>query len=236
MQKMQSIAERWKRIEHEVQDAALSCGRNPHDITIVAVSKMHSLEYVQQAYDAGARVFGENYAQEFRDKIQESQSIHFIPEWHFIGALQSNKVKYVIPHAALIHSCSSVSVADEIQRLSKKLDVITPVLVQVNTSGETSKSGIEPDRIDAFMEQLQGYENIKPRGLMTIPTATDDDLQLIKEFTVLRTIHERLKQTCEHPNDWNILSMGMSDDFNLAIREGATHVRIGTAIFGERNQ
>lgn len=236
MQQMQSIAERWKRIEHEVHDAALSCGRNPQDITIVAVSKMHPLNYVQQAYDAGARVFGENYAQEFRDKIQEAQSLDFTPEWHFIGALQSNKVKYVIPHAKLIHSCSTASVADEIQRLSKKLDIITHVLVQVNTSGESSKSGIEPNQIEAFMEQLHGYTNIKPRGLMTIPTATDDNAQLSKEFTLLRTIHENLKQTCQYPNDWDILSMGMSDDFTLAIREGGTHVRIGTAIFGERTQ
>ena len=236
MQNMQSIEERWKRIEHDVHDVALSCGRNPQDITIVAVSKMHSLEYVRRAHDAGARVFGENYAQEFRDKIQEAESINFTPEWHFIGALQSNKVKYVIPHASLIHSCSTVSVVEEIQRLSKKLDVITHVLIQVNTSGESSKSGIEPDRIDEFMGQLHGYDNIKPRGLMSIPTATYDHIQLTKEFTLLRTIHERLKQTCVTPNDWNILSMGMSDDFPLAIREGATHVRIGTAIFGERNQ
>ncbi|MFM7156273.1 MAG: YggS family pyridoxal phosphate-dependent enzyme, partial [Bacteroidota bacterium] len=144
MSTFHTIGERWKYVEHTVREAALSCGRNPEEITIIAVSKMHPLQSVQQAFEAGARVFGENYAQEFRDKIQEAERTNIHPEWHFIGSLQSNKVKYIIPHASLIHSCSTISVADEIERLSQKHDVITDILIQVNTSGESSKSGIEP--------------------------------------------------------------------------------------------
>ena len=234
MSTLQSIGERWKQVEHDVHKAAISCGREKSEITIVAVSKMHSLDRVKEAFEAGARVFGENYAQEFRDKIQEAENGKFHPEWHFIGSLQSNKVKYVIPHATLIHSCFTESVAEEINRLSAKHDVMTHVLVQINTSGETSKSGIHPDEIDDYIEFILQQKHISLRGLMTIPTATEDIMQLSKEFSLLRKTHERLKRLMPTPEDWNILSMGMSDDFEIAIKEGATHVRIGTAIFGER--
>jgi pyridoxal phosphate enzyme (YggS family) len=161
--------------------------------------------------------------------------LNVAPEWHFIGALQSNKVKYIIPHAAMIHSCSSQSVAEEINRLSEKAGVRTDILIQVNTSGELSKSGIQPDEIQEYLERIVSLESLHLRGLMTIPTATDDTKQLIKEFTLLRSIHELVKSYVPEPQDWNVLSMGMSDDFSIAIQEGATHVRIGTAIFGARS-
>jgi pyridoxal phosphate enzyme (YggS family) len=134
----------------------------------------------------------------------------------------------------MIHSCSSQSVAEEINRLSEKAGVRTDVLIQVNTSGEHSKSGIQPDEIQEYLERIVGLQSLHLRGLMTIPTATDDTKQLIKEFTLLRSIHELVKSYIPEPQDWNVLSMGMSDDFSIAIQEGATHVRIGTAIFGAR--
>jgi pyridoxal phosphate enzyme (YggS family) len=112
--------------------------------------------------------------------------------------------------------------------------VRTDVLIQVNTSGEHSKSGIQPDEIQDYLERIVGLQSLHLRGLMTIPTATDDTKQLIKEFTLLRSIHELVKSYIPEPQDWNVLSMGMSDDFSIAIQEGATHVRIGTAIFGAR--
>lgn len=229
------IADNWKRISHQVAESAIACGRNPQDITIVAVSKMHSLDAVKMAWEAGAHVFGENYAQEFRDKIKEAQYSNFAPEWHFIGSLQSNKVKYIVPHAAMIHSCSTQSVAEEINRLSEKSNMRTDVLIQINTSGEMSKSGIQPDGIEEFLQMLIELKSLRLRGLMTIPTATDDTKQLIKEFTLLRSIHEQWKSSIPESQNWNVLSMGMSDDFPIAIQEGATHVRIGTAIFGARN-
>ena len=145
-----------------------------------------------------------------------------------------SKVKYIIPHASLIHSCSTISVADEIERLSQKHDVITDILIQVNTSGESSKSGIEPAEIDEFISLISRHKHISLRGLMTIPTATDNISQLSSEFSLLRKTLERLKDSIPSPETWNMLSMGMSDDFSIAIKEGATHVRIGTAIFGER--
>jgi pyridoxal phosphate enzyme (YggS family) len=135
----------------------------------------------------------------------------------------------------MIHSCSSQSVAEEINRLSEKAGVRTDILIQVNTSGELSKSGIHPDEIQEYLERIVGLESLYFRGLMTIPTATDDTKQLIKEFTLLRSIHELVKSYVSEPQDWNVLSMGMSDDFSIAIQEGATHVRIGTAIFGARS-
>ncbi len=234
MFKQHSIIENWKRISHEVAESSIACGRKPDSVTIIAVSKMHPLDAVKSAWEGGARVFGENYAQEFRDKIKEAKESNFNPEWHFIGSLQSNKVKYIVPHAAMIHSCSSQSVAEEIDRLSQKSGLKTDILIQVNTSGEASKSGIHPDAIQDYLEGIVELKYLQLRGLMTIPTATDDLKQLMKEFTVLRTIHENIKSFVPNPNEWNILSMGMSDDFSIAIQEGATHVRIGTAIFGAR--
>jgi pyridoxal phosphate enzyme (YggS family) len=229
MFKQHSIIENWKRISHEVAESSIACGRKPDSVTIIAVSKMHPLDAVKSAWEGGARVFGENYAQEFRDKIKEAKESNFNPEWHFIGSLQSNKVKYIVPHAAMIHSCSSQSVAEEIDRLSQKSGLKTDILIQVNTSGEASKSGIHPDAIQDYLEGIVELKYLQLRGLMTIPTATDDLKQLMKEFT-----HENIKSFVPNPNEWNILSMGMSDDFSIAIQEGATHVRIGTAIFGAR--
>ena len=234
MSELFSIPDNWKRISNQVAESTIACGRNPDAVTIVAVSKMHPLNAVKLAWEAGAKVFGENYAQEFRDKIRESKESNFLPEWHFIGALQSNKVKYIIPNAVMIHSCSSQSVAEEINRLSEKAGVRTDVLIQVNTSGELSKSGIQPHAIQDYLERIVGLKSLHLCGLMTIPTATDDTKQLIKEFTLLRSIHDLVKSYIPEPQDWNVLSMGMSDDFSIAIQEGATHVRIGTAIFGAR--
>lgn len=234
MSEHSSISENWKKISHEVAECAIACGRNPDSVTIVAVSKMHPLHAITHAWEAGARVFGENYAQEFRDKISEAQQSHFSPEWHFIGSLQSNKIKYIIPHASMIHSCSTISVAEEINRLSEKAGKRTDILIQINTSGEMSKSGIHPDAIQDYLEKIIELKYLRLRGLMTIPTATDDIKQLIKEFSQLRTLHEKVNGYIPEQQEWNVCSMGMSDDFSIAIQEGATHVRIGTAIFGAR--
>ena len=230
-----AISDQWNRISDQVAESSIACGRSADAVTIVAVSKMHPLDAIQAAWNAGARVFGENYAQEFRDKITEATEANFNPEWHFIGALQSNKVKYIVPHASMIHSCSSITVAHEINRLSEKMGVRTDVLIQINTSGEMSKSGIDPAAIHDYLEEIIALTSLRLRGLMTIPTATDDAKQLIKEFTLLRSMHEQVHASMPEPQDWNVLSMGMSDDFSIAIQEGATHVRIGTAIFGARH-
>ena len=235
MSDQNSIADNWKRISHQVAESSIACGRNPADITIVAVSKIHPLTAVKLAWDAGARVFGENYAQEFRDKIKEANEMDFSPEWHFIGSLQSNKVKYIVPHASLNHSCSTQSVAEEIHKLSEKSGMRTDVLIQINTSGEMSKSGIQPEAVEDYLGGIIHLKSLHLRGLMTIPTATDDAGQLMREFSQLRSIHEQLKSHIPESHDWNVLSMGMSDDFHIAIQEGATHVRIGTAIFGARD-
>lgn len=225
-----TIRENWLRIKDDIFETAISCGRNPKDISIITVSKKHPLHQIIHAYDAGARIFGENYAQECRDKILEAEQIHFFPEWHFIGSLQTNKAKYIVPKASLIHSVSSVQLAEELHKLSKKHQVTTSILVQVNTSGESSKSGVAPSETIDFVHALSIYDTLTVKGFMTLPTFTESHTQLASEFALLRNIRDN----CSAMISGNYLSMGMSSDYKIAVQEGATHVRIGTAILGER--
>lgn len=225
-----TIKENWLRIKDDIWETALSCGRNPDEISIITVSKKHSLQQIIHAYDAGARIFGENYAQECRDKMIEAEQIQFFPEWHFIGSLQSNKAKYIVPKASLIHSVSSIQLAEELHKLSKKYNVTTSILVQVNTSGESSKSGLKPSETIDFVHALSEFDTLTVKGFMTLPTFTENSSQLAAEFSLLRNIRDN----CSSCISGNYLSMGMSSDYKIAVKEGATHVRIGTAILGER--
>lgn len=225
-----TIKENWLRIKDDIWETALSCGRNPDEISIITVSKKHPLQQIIHAYDAGARIFGENYAQECRDKMIEAEQIQFFPEWHFIGSLQSNKAKYIVPKASLIHSVSSIQLAEELHKLSKKYNVTTSILVQVNTSGESSKSGLKPSETIDFVHALSEYDTLTVKGFMTLPTFTENPTQLAAEFSLLRNIRDN----CSSYISGNYLSMGMSSDYKIAVKEGATHVRIGTAILGER--
>ena len=228
------IASNWLRLSEQVSQTAIDSGRNPEDITIIAVSKKQPLQAIQFAYNAGARVFGENYAQEFREKTHEAESLQFFPEWHFIGSLQSNKAKYIVPKAQLIHSCSSLSLAEELQKLALKHNVDVSVLVQINTSGESSKSGIQPEQARDFIGKLLDFSQLHVRGLMTLPTASEEENIVRGEFALLKKMQEKLLNSHERLKDFTVLSMGMSGDFPWAIQEGATHIRVGTAIFGER--
>ncbi|TAL69558.1 MAG: YggS family pyridoxal phosphate-dependent enzyme [Bacteroidetes bacterium] len=224
----------FEQIQRRVFEAATGCGRNPEEITIVAVSKTHPLELIKAGMDAGIKVFGENYAQELKEKNDalgiESKNIH----WHFIGHLQTNKVKLIAPYVSIIHSVDSLHLAEEISRQAQKYNRTIEILLQVNTSGEESKSGCDPDDIYTFAKEAIQIPNLNITGLMTIGSFTDNIIQIRKEFRMLRAIRDELN------NNYGIhqlrnLSMGMTGDFETAIEEGSTFIRVGTAIFGQRD-
>jgi pyridoxal phosphate enzyme (YggS family) len=183
--------------------------------------------------ESGIRTFGENYAQEIRDKIKYFEDKKLQPCWHFIGHLQSNKVKYLIPYAKLIHTVDSLSVAEEINHRAAQFSKVQNILVQVNTSGEESKSGIEPEDTANFLKELQKFANITTSGLMTIGTFSDDEKIIRKEFSLLRNLKDEVNKSLGM-NKLTELSMGMSHDYLIAIEEGSTILRIGTAILGSR--
>lgn len=227
------IANNWHQVQNNVHNHALQCGRNPEDIIILAVSKTHSPAIICEGIEAGIRYFGENYAQEFRDKYAEISLLPIQqPSWHFIGHIQTNKVKYIVPFCSLIHTVDSVRLAEEIAKLSIKHNRVTSILLQINTSGELSKSGIGFNDVQDIVEKIQVFDGISIDGLMCIP-APEEENAIRMEFRQLYELRKEL--ACNYPHHpWRHLSMGMSSDYHIAIEEGATIIRIGTAIFGER--
>jgi pyridoxal phosphate enzyme (YggS family) len=238
---------RYDAVAASVRQAATDCGRNPDEVRIIAVSKTQPVEVLQAALQAGITTFGENYAQELRDKhsaLSPSASV----KWHCIGHVQTNKVKMILPAMltpdALLHSVDSEKLAREIAKHAANAHGTVNVLLQVNTSGEESKSGCEPHEIYALAEAALALPNIRVRGLMTI-AALDADAERVRPmFRLLRTLRNELRtkfqgisyfESTADATAFNELSMGMSSDFRVAIEEGATLVRIGTAIFGARD-
>jgi len=215
-----TIAERIDRIEGRIGEACCRAGRSPSEVTLVAVSKTHPVESIVQAYACGLRHFGESRWQEAIAKLDEAPRDI---EWHFIGPLQSNKVKKVAQNFKFIHAIESANQVREIA----KIDKIVSVFIEVNIAAEPQKSGVLPEGLDEIVEMVLQCRQANLRGLMTIGPAEAEPEQMRGYFRRLRELAERL------PGDrW--LSMGMSGDFEVAIQEGATHVRIGSAIFGDR--
>ncbi|RYG28562.1 YggS family pyridoxal phosphate-dependent enzyme, partial [bacterium] len=210
-------SERLGGIRNEIARAAESVGRDPASVTLVGVSKTRTLDEIRAMYDLGVRDFGESRWQEALPKIEA------LPDdvrWHFIGSLQSNKARRIAERFALIHSLDSEGAAKEIKKAGGE------VLIEVNLAGEAQKSGINEEALDGLMNGVLHYENVHLRGLMTIGPAHAEIEETRNLFRRLRELNERL--------GLSILSMGMSDDFAVAIQEGATHVRIGTSLFGAR--
>ncbi len=217
-------------IEKRISKACARAGRKRQEITLIAVSKTFPAQVIQQAYEAGLRIFGENRPQELRDK---SRVLPQDIEWHFIGHLQTNKIKYVLPTARLIHSVDSLHLARTLSDFARKKGWTVPVLMEVNTSGEPTKFGFAPQEVPQAFEQMADLPNLELRGLMTIGPLTDDILRIRRAFQSLSALRETLrKEWGEHKTAF--LSMGMSGDFEIAIEEGSTHIRLGTAIFGKR--
>ena len=226
-----SIAENLKFIQERIISAAQCSGRNPDTVKLVAVSKTQPTEAVKAAVEAGQQIFGENYVQEFLDKTQKlPESV----EWHFIGSLQSNKVKYLAGLTRLIHSVDRLSLAQEIDRQWGKIGKVCDILLQVNISGETTKSGTTTDDLFQLAREVALLPHIRVKGLMTMPPFFDEPERARPYFRELKRLSGLLAAEKIPGIALEELSMGMSGDFEVAIEEGATLVRVGSAIFGER--
>ncbi|QEM66955.1 YggS family pyridoxal phosphate-dependent enzyme [Geobacter sp. FeAm09] len=226
-----SIAQRLEQIRSRIAAAAARAGRDPRTVRLVAVSKVRPPEDLVAAYRAGQVVFGENYVQELTAKAAE---ITEPLEWHFIGHLQSNKVKYLAGLVTLIHSVDRLSLAEEISRQWGRLGRSCDILVQVNIAGEATKSGTTEAGALSLVRAIAQLPNVRVRGLMTMPPFFDDPEGARPYFAELKRLSELIAAAAIPEVEMAELSMGMSGDFEAAIREGATLVRVGTAIFGER--
>ena len=212
--------------------AAQKVNRNPEDITLIAVSKTYPVSDVEKAAALGCKDFGENKVQELMGKIEE---IKVPVNWHLIGHLQSNKVKYLVGKTKLIHSVDSIKLIQEIQKQSAKKDVTTDILLEVNVAKEVSKHGIHlEDSID-FVKQLQVFSHVRMKGLMTVAPYVEDPEENRQIFRQLYDLSVDIQKQKFNNISTSILSMGMSNDYQVAIEEGATMIRIGTSIFGDRN-
>ena len=224
------IADNLQQLKEKIIVQCDTSSRNITNINLVAVSKYFGLDTIKKANNLGITDFGENKAQELRDKYQ---LIGDSVKWHFIGTLQKNKVKYVIKAASLIHSVDSISLADEINKQAEKLGKIQNVLLEIKTSSENTKAGLERDEeIVMLAAHCSSLSSVALKGLMTVAPFTNDERLIRNSFSELRKLKDKLNQQGFNLSE---LSMGMTNDFEIAIDEGATILRIGSAIFGSRD-
>ena len=226
---MEIIKKNLEIINEKIKKAALKTNRNPEEIKLVAVTKTATIEQTKEAISAGVKIIGENKVQEAKEKYQIlSADI----EWHLVGHLQTNKVKYAIEIFDLIHSVDSIKLAKEIDKRSLQFGMITNVLVEVNVSGEETKYGIKPEEVKLFLKEISEYSRIRVRGLMTIAPMAEDTEEVRPYFRKLRELFKEIKIKSIKNIKMDYLSMGMTEDFEVAIEEGANMVRIGRGIFG----
>lgn len=227
---MSEIAENLKIIRTQIDQAAVLAGRDPQTVKLIAVSKTKPMGLIQSAWEAEQVDFGENRPQELRDK--QPQLPH--ARWHMIGSLQRNKVKYLMPWISLIHSVDSERLLAEINKQAAAHETTIDVLLQLNISEEEAKSGLDEESGEELLSRIGDYPWIRVKGLMGMAAFTDDESVVRSQFKRLRLAKERF-ETMSHPQlDLTELSMGMSGDFKIAIEEGSTMVRVGSAIFGGR--
>jgi len=226
---MSQIAQNLEEVKKRLAAAALGAGRDPAAVKLVAVSKTVDAARLREALDAGQKIFGENYLQEARGKIE---ALGQAATWHFIGHLQSNKAKGAVELFHLIHSVDRLSLAQALDRAAASLGKVQDILLQVNLAGEASKSGARPEKMPELLKEAARLPHLKVTGLMTMPPWFPDPEAARPFFQALRELRDRLVhlEVCLLPE----LSMGMSGDYEVAVAEGATLVRIGTAIFGQR--
>ncbi len=225
---MSNISKNIQNVRERVTKAAIRSGRNPDDVRIIAVSKTVGKAEVLDAYEnAGQIEFGENRVQELLKKYDRSEPF----KWHLIGHLQTNKVKYVVDKTELIHSVDSIYLAEEIEKQAEKISRVVPFLLQVNVSGEESKFGITPEAVEGFVIKMSQYRNIRLEGLMTMAPNITNMENVRKIFKELHTIYIDISREKIHNIDMKYLSMGMSNDFEIAVEEGANLIRVGTSIF-----
>lgn len=228
------IAENFDHVIREITEAATAAGRDPGSVHLVAVSKTKPVSMIREAYDWGQRDFGENRVQELRDKWEELQDSHPDIRWHMIGVLQRNKVKYIAPFVSLIHSVDSEKLLREIDKQAVKAARTIDCLLQLNISDEPQKGGFTEAEAAEALRHIGQYPGLRVRGLMGMAEFTDDASVIRAQF---RCLAEARTQLAAHEGpqvSMDILSMGMSGDFHIAIAEGATHIRIGSSLFGTR--
>lgn len=227
------VKENLMEVESRVQAACRRAGRPREDVLLIAVSKTKPVELIREIMETGTKDFGENKVQEMCNKIEE---IKEPLNWHLIGHLQRNKVKYIVDKACLIHSVDSIRLAEEIQKEAVKKGVQkVPVLIEVNMAQEESKDGISASETEELVREIAKLPNLQIRGLMTIAPFVDDPEENRVHFQAMRRLRDQLKAMNIPGVEMEELSMGMTNDFEVAIEEGATMIRVGTAIFGERN-
>jgi pyridoxal phosphate enzyme (YggS family) len=228
---MSSIAENLARVRDQIAQVAAKANRNADDVELVAISKTHDAAKVREAVEAGQTLFGESRVQEARVKIPELPSNS---RWHFVGHLQKNKIRHALPLFELIHSVDSLALAQDINRIAEEDGLHPRVLLEVNVAGEGSKFGFTPEKLREDLENLLALPRLSILGLMTIPPIAEEAEASRKYFVQLRELRDRLQT--EFHVDLAQLSMGMTQDFAIAVEEGAALVRVGTAIFGERSR
>lgn len=227
------LYENYLEVKERIKNACIRSGRNPEEVTLIAVSKTKPNEMIQELYDHGVRAFGEN-------KVQEMDSKEAVLpkdiQWHLIGHLQRNKVKYIVHKAALIHSVDSLRLAETINNEAEKKQTTANILIEVNVAQEETKFGVKVDEVLPLIEQISNTcLNVKIRGLMTIAPYVEDPEENRLIFRELKKLSVDIGAKSVNNVSVDILSMGMSNDFEVAVEEGATHVRVGTSIFGARN-
>ena len=226
------VAEQLQNVRAEIRKACEKSGRNPEEVTLIAVSKTKPISMIREAMDAGQTIFGENKVQELCTKYEE------LPknlEWHLIGHLQRNKVKYIADRAALIHSVDSLKLAEEISKEALKKNVEVNILIEVNVAGEESKFGVSMEEAEPLIRKIALLDGIKICGLMTIAPYVEDEEKNRQYFADLKQLSVDIATKNIDNVNMNVLSMGMTGDYAVAIEEGATYVRVGTGIFGERH-
>lgn len=226
------VAENYREVDRRVGEACARSGRNRKEVTLIAVSKTKPVELIREAMDAGADVFGENKVQELCDKYEQlPKTLH----WHLIGHLQRNKVKYIVDKVDLIHSVDSMRLAEEISKEAEKKQTDVKVLIEVNVAQEESKFGVSVDETEELVREIAKLPRIHVLGLMTIAPNVSDPEDNRPVFRTLKKLAVDIKMKNIDNVRMDVLSMGMTGDYQVAIEEGATMVRVGTGIFGERN-
>ena len=226
------ITENLEQVRKNIEEACRAVNRDTGEVTLISVSKTKPVSMLQEAYDAGSRDFGENKVQEIMDKYPQLPSDI---RWHMIGHLQRNKVKYIVDKVALIHSVDSVRLAETIDKEAEKHGVIANILIEVNVAKEESKFGLMPEEVPEFVEKIAGFPHIRVKGLMTIAPFVENPEENRPIFAHLRKLSVDIAKKNIDNITMSILSMGMTNDYQVAIEEGATMVRVGTGIFGARD-
>jgi len=228
---MESVGDNVERIRERIAEAALRRGRDPSCVRLMAVTKTVDDSRIGEALAAGVDILGENYVQEAKRKIE---TLGRKVEWHFIGHLQSNKARHAVCLFDLIHSVDRLGLAAELDRRSDRAGVVTPVLIQVSLGGEETKGGVSPEDALALVREVAAMKHLSIRGLMTMPPWFDDPEEARPFFRALREMGERVRESGIPGVSMEELSMGMTQDYEVAVEEGATIVRVGRALFGER--